>query len=108
MNAAPCTLRPAIAPLRGAIIDLQDVELERRADVVIDVVNVARQQWNRDHRRPRSLTAREALSAIQFEALLVWTAAANVRNNVVLSGEDMARLTLAMQRIDTVAKEVTE
>lgn len=85
---------------------LIEVDAERRAGVALDVITTASRQWQRAHRRPGALTAREALAALQFEALLVWTAAANVRNAVELTDDDFARLTTAMSRIDTICDEV--
>ncbi len=87
-------------------LDLQDVDTVRRAPVALDAITSARQQWDRQQRRPAALTAREALAALQFEALLVWTAAANIRNGVELSDDDMARLTTACRWIDTICDEV--
>lgn len=87
-------------------LELQDVDPERRAAIALDAITSARQRFGREHRRPSALTAREALAALQFEALLVWTTAANIRNGVELSDEDMARLTTAMRRIDLICDEV--
>lgn len=87
-------------------LDLHDVDTERRAAVALDAITSARQQWGRQQRRPPALSAREALAALQFEALLVWTAAANIRNGVELTDEDMARLTTACRWIDTICDEV--
>lgn len=85
---------------------LAEIPAERRAGVAEDIVTASRQQWAREHRRPRALSAREALLALQFEALLVWTAAANLRAGVELSEEDFERLGIAMTRIDTITDEV--
>lgn len=85
---------------------LLEVESERRAAVALDVVATARRKWSREHRRPASLTAREALAALQFEALLVWTAAANIRHGTELTEGDFDRLTTACRWIDTIAGEV--
>ena len=86
--------------------DLQEVEPERRAAVALDVITTSRRQWDREHRRPKALTAREGLAAIQFEALLVWTAAANIRNGVELSQTDFERLSTACRWIDMIVDEV--
>ena len=87
-------------------IDLMNVDVGRRASVALDAIAVSRQHWNREHRRPRALSAREALVALQFEALLVATAAGNVRNGVMLTNEDFDRLALAVRWIDDIVGEV--
>lgn len=86
--------------------DLQAVEPERRVAVVLDVIATTRRQWKREHRRPKALTACEALAALQFEALLVWTAGANIRNGVELTDDDFERLTTALRWINTISEEV--
>lgn len=85
---------------------LDEVDPDRRAEVVIDNIVVARQRWAVKNRRPPALTAREALIGVQFECLVIWTACANARNGVPLSDEDFERLTLAQRRIDTIVDEV--
>jgi hypothetical protein len=85
---------------------LHDVGPERRAAVALDTITAARQQHDRDHRRPRALSAREALAALQFEALLVFTAAANIRAGIELSDEDFDRLAVAARWIETIVAEV--
>ncbi len=84
---------------------IHEVDAERRSAVALDTITAAARQHHREHRRPPALTAREALQALQFEALLVWTAAANVRHGVVLSDDDMSRLTLACRRIEIISSE---
>jgi len=88
-------------------LDLQDVPTQRRASVALDAIVTARSTHARQHRRPAALTAREALAALQFEALFVAVAAGNVRNGVVLEDEDFNRLALAIRTIDTITGEVT-
>jgi len=87
-------------------IDLHDIPTQRRASVALDAIVTARSTHARQHRRPAALTAREALAVLQFESLLIWTAAGNVRNGVVLTDEDFDRLTLAIRNIDTITGEV--
>ena len=87
--------------------DLMSVDAGRRASVALDAIAMSRQHWNREHRRPRTLSAREALAALQFEALLVATAAGNVRNGVMLTNEDFDRLALAVRWIDDIVGEVS-
>jgi hypothetical protein len=86
-------------------VTLIDVEPERRADVAIDGITVAVSAWDRRNRRPRALSAREGLIALQFEALFVSVAACNLANGVELSDEDRARLLLAARRIAVIAEE---
>ncbi|MBK7061032.1 MAG: hypothetical protein IPH51_11175 [Rubrivivax sp.] len=86
--------------------DLHEVEPARRSGVALDAIASSRKQWQREQRRPSALTAREALAALSFEALLVWTAAANIRNNVELTAEDFERLTIACSRITVITEEV--
>lgn len=83
-----------------------DIDPARRAGVAMDKIVVARRQHWREHRRPAALTAREALAALQFEALLVLVAAGNLRNGVNLTDEDWDRLAIAHGRIQAIADEV--
>lgn len=94
------------SPTEPGALHLADVEPERRASVALDGVTSARRQWQREHRRPSALTAREALAAVQFECLLIWVAIGNFINGVELTTEDFERLTLAMRRIDALVGEV--
>jgi hypothetical protein len=66
----------------------------------------AKEAWHRDHRRPSALSAREALAALQFEMLFVWTCAANMRNGVELLDADFERLTTSCRWGDMLADEV--
>lgn len=86
--------------------NLHEVSPARRSGVALDIISTAKRQHQREHRRPAALTAREALSALGFEALLVYVAACNVRNGVVLTDEDIERLQIAVTRIDTITDEV--
>ena len=85
--------------------DMHDVDLQRRAPEALDIINASRQQHRREHRRPKALSAREALAALQFEALLVATAAGNLRAGVALSNDDFDRLAVAARWIETIAQE---
>lgn len=49
----------------------------------------------------RAYPAADVLEAVQFETLLVATAACNIANGVVLNTEDKARILLAYKRIST-------
>jgi hypothetical protein len=86
-------------------LELEGVDYNRRAAVVLDHITVARRDWQREQRRPKSLTAREALAALRFEALMIWTAAHNVANGVELSEDDLARLTTSCSWIDAICEE---
>ncbi len=85
---------------------ITEVEAERRADCALDVISRAQAGFARHNRRPAALTAREALAALKFEALLTWVAASNVRNGVILEDADFNRLTLAVRRIEAISAEV--
>jgi hypothetical protein len=86
-------------------LNLAEIEPARRAAVAQDAIHAARQQWSREHRRPKALTAREALLALQFEALFVWQAAHTLAAGNALSGDDLSRLTVACKRIDSISEE---
>jgi hypothetical protein len=87
-------------------LDLREVDPGRRAAVAVDQIVSERQRHQREHRRSAALTAREALAALQFEALLVWSAAHSLANGIDLTDGDRARLTTAMQWISTICDEV--
>jgi len=89
-------------------LDLQEVPTQRRASVALDAIATARSTHARTHRRPAALTAREALAAVQFECLLIWTAIANWRAGLDLTDEDFGRITVAQNRIDAICTEVNQ
>jgi hypothetical protein len=95
------------ADIMSPALDLASVDPERRAAVAVDQITVERKRWVRHNRRPPAFTARQALAALRFECLLVWTAAHNLVNGVALTSEDLDRLMLAQRRIDAIASEVT-
>lgn len=99
MSAAAWTMADA---------NLHEVPADRRADVALDVAHARRQQWHREHRRPPALTAREALTALAFESMVLWTAWANLRAGTDLSDADAERITLAMRRIQTISAEALQ
>lgn len=86
-------------------MNLADVEPERRADVALDEVLSAVSAWDRRIRRPAALTPREALVALEFEALFVCVAASNLAAGFDLTDEDRERLRLAYARIDRLMRE---
>ena len=81
-------------------------DIERRANTALDNIGAHRRQWAREHRRPPTLSAREALAVLQFEALVVWIAAHNIANGMDLSADDRGRMNIACRRIDTLCDEV--
>lgn len=89
-------------------LDLHEVEPGLRAGAAQDAVIAARQRWQRDHRRPAALSMREAVTAVRFEVLFVWTCAGNIRNGVELTDQDFDRLTLACTRIENILSEVLQ
>ena len=105
MSALQSSARTANPQVTRTTLDLREVAPELRASVAADAVIAAHHRW-REHRRPAALTAREALAAVRFEVLLVWTCAANIRAGVELADEDFARLTLACSRIEALCEEV--
>lgn len=85
--------------------DLAEIPAECRAGVAEDVVTAARQQWAREHRRPRALSAREALLALVLEAQIVWIIGCDLRAGEDVSPEDWDRFLVALRRIDRIASE---
>ena len=57
-------------------------------------------------RRRGMLTAGQAMEVTAFECLLVWTAASNLANGHALTADDLERLGIAAQRIQSLAAEV--
>jgi hypothetical protein len=85
--------------------DLHEVEPQRRAGVALDEISAQRRQWQRQHKRPAALSAREALAALKFEALLVWVAAGNLAAGLELTEADRERLGIAARRIEYIFDE---
>lgn len=83
-------------------IDADLIEPQRLAASVIDEVVIQRRR--RDD-TGRGLTAREALAALKFEALVVSLAAQNMARGMALGDADLTRLLVAWGRIDTIAAE---
>lgn len=86
-------------------MNLADVEPERRADVALDEIRSAIGHWHQEHRRPRALNSRDALAAVRFECLLLWTAWHNLLNGVELGDADTERINLAMARVEAICAE---
>ena len=83
--------------------DIDLVEPERKAGVLLDRIAIDSRRYQR--KRERSFSAREALACLEFEALLVAVAASNVAQGVELSEDDRQRLWLASTRITTITEE---
>ena len=83
-------------------IDADLIEPQRLAGCVIDRVMIDRRK--RDY-TGRTLTAREALQAVRFEAQFVAVAAQNLAQGIALEADDLNRLLVAWARIDTIATE---
>ena len=83
-------------------IDADLIEPQRLAGAVVDQVVIRRRK--RDY-NGRSLTAREALQALAFEAQFVAVAAQNMAHGLTLGAGDLARLMLAWARIDIITTE---
>lgn len=86
-------------------VDFEGVATDRRSDVALDHIAASRRQWQREHRRPRALSAGDALRCLQFEALLLLVVAEHLAQGNPLSDEDRERLALSVRRIDTIAGE---
>ena len=85
---------------------LREIEPQRRPSVAHDAIVAANRAHQREHRRPSALTARDGLIALEFESLLVWTAAQNIVAGVVLTDDDLDRLTTACRWIAAIRSEV--
>lgn len=83
-------------------IDLMEPQL--KADILIDRLTIETREYRR--KRPKSFTAREALLCLEFEALLVATAAGNIAYGVELTDEDRNRVWLAYARVQTIVDEI--
>ena len=57
--------------------------------------------------RPKALTAREALVALEFEATFVLICSRMLQDDQRLTDEDHARLVTAIGRVGVVVNEIT-
>lgn len=80
-----------------------DIEPQFRALAAIDDIEIDARQWS--NRRPRRITARDAISAGAFEAQIVAVAACNVAGGMLLSEEDKQRLLVAANYLTRLADE---
>lgn len=83
--------------------DIDLVAPERKADILIDRLTVDSREHHR--KRAKSFSAREALVCLEFEALLIATAASNIAYGVELTDEDRNRIWLAYARVQTIVDE---
>lgn len=83
-----------------------DPAAERRAECALDEIKSADAAWQRKHRRPAAMSARQALAELEFEALHVSVAALNLSRGIWLDLEDRQRLLEAHRRIQAIADEV--
>ena len=91
--------------MTGTILERIDgdlIEPQRLAGAVVDRVLIDRRK--RDY-AGRALTAREALQALAFEALVVSLSAQNLAHGIALEAGDLNRLMVAWARIETIAAE---
>jgi hypothetical protein len=82
-------------------IDADLIDNNRLAECVIDQLRVERRKPTEQR---RGITTREALVALEFEALYVLTCAENLRLGMTLGGEDYVRLRVACRRITTIGE----
>jgi hypothetical protein len=87
---------------RGRVSEFEG-EPRHRAEAAIDRINVAARDTTRS--RPKALTAREALTALQFEIVFVHVYVSMVLNGEVPSDSDRARFLDAAGRINVIADE---
>jgi hypothetical protein len=87
---------------------LRHVEPARRAECALDEVTSQRSRWYRENRRPRALSAREALAAVHFECLLLWAYGKSLLTGHEPTEEDEARVTIAMERIEELTNEAIQ
>ena len=80
-----------------------DQEPEHRAEATIDRIVVRDRAHHR--RRERALGTREALEALQFEAIFLHVVSASMRDGATLTDEDHDRLVVACGRINVIVDE---
>lgn len=88
-----------------ADIDADLIEPQRLAECVIDQLKIEHRHPPKD--KPRGISAREAMRAINYEAHLVATAALNIAEGLPLTDADRSRLLVAWARIETLTSEVS-
>jgi hypothetical protein len=87
------------------MLDLEGVEPQRFADVAVDAIVRSQSDWARKNRRPRALSAREALLALAFETHIVWIVGCDLQSGKDVSEGDWDRFIAALRRIDAIAQE---
>jgi len=88
---------------RRARVSQFEGEPRHRAEAAIDRITAAARDTARS--RPKALTAREALTALQFEIVFVHVYASMILNGQVPSDRDRARFLDAAGRINVIADE---
>lgn len=83
---------------------LGDIEVTRRSAVAMD--QIRRSRLDHERQRPPALTAREALVALQFEALVVYLMACQIKAGATLPPCDVSRLATCCARLDLLVDEV--
>lgn len=84
----------------GAVMDALGLNMS-------DLYPPHKRTGNEPKRTPRLLTAGQALELLDREALLVAVSAANVLHGVVLTQQDLTRLTLSVARIHWLRTETS-
>jgi hypothetical protein len=75
-----------------------------RAESAVDRITVQQQDWH--SKRVRTLSARDALQALAFEAAFLHVVSVTMRDQGPLSDDDHARLVIACGRIGVIVDEV--
>lgn len=82
-----------------------DIDAERRAPAALDEVRSAQAAWDRQHRRPPVITAREALAVLQFDSTVVFLVAEALAAGHTPTEEDREALKRACLHIDAIYGE---
>lgn len=80
-----------------------DCDPAMRAEAAIDQIVTGQRDWHQ--KRPRALSARDALQALAFEATFLHVVSATMRDQGPLSDDDHARLVVACGRIGVIVDE---
>lgn len=89
--------------MSAALDALAEAEPQLRAGSAIDMITRERRDWER--RRPKALSARECLIAIEHEIYIVMDYATKMAAGDYRCTEDHERLLLAVSRISTIRGE---
>jgi hypothetical protein len=91
--------------MSGADLALAEVEPHRRAGIALDAINSQRRAW--DRRRPRGVSLRDVLLAVQFDLVLVHLVACKCRDSGALDDDEFSDLTLSIRSIEILLTEAT-